>query len=113
MHLYDQFNYGSAPTEVKPVQQKPTQFQQQAADEEWDCQLKNDTVQGLAPKHTGIYDQWLAGYIQGIFYGPPVGHERNCTDWQGNPIIKQQFLYAHVEWRNGLLGWYPYYKKGN
>jgi lysozyme len=88
-----------------------TKFQQQAADEEWDCQLRNDTVQGFAPKGTGIYQQWLANYQQGIFYGPPVGHERNTVDWNGNPVVKQQFLYAHVEWRNGLLGWYP--AKGN
>jgi Negative regulator of beta-lactamase expression len=84
-----------------------TQFQQQAADEEWDCILKDNSEIGVAPKGTGIYQTWLADYQQGIFYGPPVGHERTGIDWNGNPIIKQQFQYAHVEWSHGLLGWYP------
>jgi hypothetical protein len=83
----------------KPVVTKPGKYQLEAALNEWNSV-------STTPTGTGIYEQWLADYINGVFHGPPVAHERNDVDWEGNPIVKQQFLYHHVEWSNGLLGWF-------
>jgi N-acetyl-anhydromuramyl-L-alanine amidase AmpD len=82
-----------------PKTTQPSQFQLQAALAEW------NSIR-TTPTGTGIYEQWLADYCQGIFRGPPLDHEYDTVDWEGKPIIKQQFLYCHVEWSNGLLGWY-------
>lgn len=101
-HAQDTFDYANAPGGFMPKQPtvtEPSQFQLQAALAEW------NSIR-TTPTGTGIYEQWLADYINGVFRGPPLDHEYSTIDWNGNPIIKQQFLYCHVEWSNGLLGWY-------
>lgn len=72
---------------------------EQAARDEWNAIT-------TVPTGSGIWDQWFADYQKGIFHGPAMSHEKSTVDWQGNPIIKQYFLYHHVEWNNGLVGWY-------
>lgn len=88
---------------------QPTANQIKAANDSWNSVLKN-TAAGPAPTGSGIYQQWLASLIDGIFYGPPLTHEYGSIDWNGNAIIVQEFAHARCEWRpgpgGGLLGWY-------
>ena len=84
---------------------KPSINQLTAALMRWNSVLKN-TVAGSAPTGSGIYQAWLADYIQGKYHGPPQSHEYDSVDWSGNPIIIQEFAYGWCEWINGAPNWY-------
>lgn len=43
------------------------------------------------PTGTGIYNDWLAQYQKGIVCGSPTSGEIHTVDWQGTPIILQEF----------------------
>jgi hypothetical protein len=57
---------------------------------------------------TGIYQAWVTALTQGKQYGPPVTPEYSSVDWDGNPIIVQEFAHARCEWRNGTAAWYSF-----
>jgi len=88
---------------TKPMQPNPNQ--QKAADDCWDSVLK-DTAVGLATKGSSIYQQWLAALIQGKQYGPPLTHEYDSVDWNGNHIVVQEFARARCEWDGSVARWY-------
>jgi hypothetical protein len=84
--------------------QPPTANQIKAANNRWNSVLKN-TVAGPAPTGSGIYNAWLADYTQSKFHGPPLTHEYDSVDWNGKPIIIQEFSYGWAEW-TGKVTWY-------
>jgi N-acetyl-anhydromuramyl-L-alanine amidase AmpD len=90
-----------------PVNNTPTAYQTQAANDSWNSVLKNMAA-GPAPTGTGIYNVWLSALINGTFYGPPITREYATIDWSGNAIVVQEFAHARCEWsiKNGLIGWY-------
>lgn len=47
---------------------------------------------------SGIHDAWLAHYEQGIVLGPPVGGEIKTVDWNGSPIVRQDFTQGWIEY---------------
>lgn len=49
------------------------------------------------PTDTGIYVAWLAAYEKGVVCGPPLGPEFATVDWSGNPIRRQEFAHAWIE----------------
>lgn len=54
---------------------------------------------GQAPPYTtGIALAWQARYRAGQFDGPPLSSEYDIFDWNGNPIIVQQFARRRYEW---------------
>lgn len=58
------------------------------------------------PLDTGIYQAWSEAKANGIMYGAPTNHEYSNIDWNGNPIICQNFGGAWAEWRNGVCKFY-------
>jgi|SRR5262245_14860466 len=90
----------------KPVPTKPNANQQKAADDCWDSFLKNIGTVGVAPKGSTIYQQWIAGYVSGAFYGPPLTHEYDSVDWNGGKIVAQEFAHARCEYSSGVVHWY-------
>jgi N-acetyl-anhydromuramyl-L-alanine amidase AmpD len=89
-----------------PVNTQPTANQMQAANDCWNSVLKS-TVAGPAPTGTGIYQAWLAALVNGVFYGPPITHEYDTVDWNGNAITVQEFAHARCEW-DGSASWYSF-----
>lgn len=45
----------------------------------------------IPPTGTGIYNAWLTDYKAGKFHGPVTSFERQGKDWNGNPIVIQDF----------------------
>lgn len=88
---------------VTPIQ--PTQNQLQAASDCWDSVLSHSSV-GVSPKGTGIYKAWLAALVSGKQYGPPITHEYASVNWDGVPIVVQEFAHARCEWLDGQASWY-------
>jgi N-acetyl-anhydromuramyl-L-alanine amidase AmpD len=59
------------------------------------------------PTGSGIYGCWLSDWItQGKQYGPPITHEYNSVNWDGSPIVVQEFAHARCEWVNNAPNWY-------
>jgi hypothetical protein len=98
--LYNYLKGGNKPMPPQP----PTANQIKAANNRWNSVLKN-TVAGPAPTGSGIYNAWLADYTQSKFHGPPLTHEYDSVDWNGKPIIIQEFSYGWAEW-TGKVTWY-------
>jgi N-acetyl-anhydromuramyl-L-alanine amidase AmpD len=88
----------------KPVQ-TPSTNQLKAMNDCWDSVLKN-MVQGPAPKNTSIFNDWCHNYINGEYYGPPLCHEYQSVDWNGNLIFVQEFARGRAEFSNGKVSWY-------
>lgn len=105
-HRGDGFSYGSAPsTPIAPVPvQVATENQLKAAIDAWKSVFL--TI-GTPPPvtGTGIYESWLANLITGKQFGPPLTHEYDSEDWDGNHIVVQEFAHARCEW-NGAPHWY-------
>ena len=59
--------------------------QQQQAENSWAA----NTVGARA--HTGIYNEWINFYMNGLNFGPPVTNEYETVDWGGNRRILQWF----------------------
>lgn len=63
---------------------------------------------------TGIALAWQQEYTAGHNWGPPTSYEYSevngvpLTDWEGNPIIQQNFMGGRCEWSNGKANWYPW-----
>jgi len=75
--------------------------QQAAADNLW-----NSTNLGLDMK-TGIGQSWLAHYVAGVFFGPPLTREYASVDWNGKPITQQVFQSGVANWVNSnMCLWY-------
>lgn len=60
------------------------------------------------PRNTGIHSSWVSAHIDhGFQFGPPLTREYHTTDWNGFPLIAQQFAGARCEWdHNGHANWY-------
>lgn len=90
------------PPVASPIASKwVSQWQEQAALQEW-----NSTAYlfpgGHAPSYTtGIALTWQERYRQGKFDGPPLTGEYAGHDWNGNAIVVQQFARRQYEWKNG------------
>lgn len=85
---------------VKQVATTPTANQQAALAKRWNAVTPN------VPIGTGIYGAWVLDYINGIYHGPPMSLEYSSIDWNGAPIVVQEFMYGWCEWRNGVPHWY-------
>jgi hypothetical protein len=83
----------------------PDQYQLKAMNDCWDCVLKN-MVPGVSPKGTEIYKDWQQNYLAGKFYGPPLTHEYASVNWQGQPIVVQEFARGRAEYSAGKVVWY-------
>lgn len=88
-----------------PVPTQPNPSQMKAAQDCWNSVLKNNAI-GPAPTGSTIYQQWLAAYISGVFYGPPLTHEYDSVDWNGGPLVAQEFAHARCEYVTGAVHWY-------
>ena len=61
---------------------------------------------------TGIALSWQEQYMNGVNYGPPTSYEYSAvngkpvTDWDGNPIIQQNFLGGRCEWSGNGAKWF-------
>ena len=85
---------------------QPTSVQLKEAQDCWDSFFKI-IGQTPPPTGTGIYQAWLSDWInQGKQYGPPITHEYDSNDWNGNYIVVQEFAHARCEWNNGVPSWY-------
>lgn len=81
-------------------QPPPEDFQLEAAKLEWNSILPD------TPMNTGIFGSWINGYRNGTSYGPPLCHEYHAKDWNGQPIVVQQFTRKRCEWSNGNAHWF-------
>ena len=86
---------------------EPTQYQLQAANDCWSSALKLSNG-GVPQIGTGIYQAWLQALIEGKQYGPPITHEYSSVDWDGNPIIVQEFAHVRCEWSGDHANWYSF-----
>lgn len=105
-HAGDIFEYGSVPTQ--PLQRSTlvaTPNQVRAANDCWCSALKLSNG-GVPQTGTGIYNAWLQALIQDRQYGPPITHEYASINWDGVPIIVQEFAHARCEWLDGQAHWY-------
>jgi len=89
----------------------PTAAQQKEFDDCWDSffgflKLGGGWNLNYPSKGTGIYHAWIAAWLAGHIYGPPLTYEYPSNDFRGNPIIVQEFAHARCEWRNGQARWY-------
>lgn len=94
-----------------------SEFQQSQAEATWNATTKGAAIGGNGAAHVGMFEAgqtpsyttgiakaWQHEYMNGHNYGPPVGYEyRECagkplTDWDGNPIVQQNFLGGRCEW---------------
>ncbi len=85
---------------------QPTASQLKEANECWNSFFKA-IGQPIPVGGTGIYQAWLSDWINhGKQYGPPITHEYDSNDWNGNKITVQQFAGARCEWVSGVPNWY-------
>lgn len=98
--LNDIFDYGTSPYNHPPTAFLPSPVQIDEANERWKSLVED------APIGTGIYNSWIDRWCQKMqVMGPPTGHERSGHNWQGKPIVYQQFLHATCEW-DGSAHWF-------
>jgi hypothetical protein len=85
---------------------QPTTDQLKEAQDCWNS-FFNVIGQNPPATGTGIYQAWLSDWINyGKQYGPPITHEYNSNDWNGNTIVVQEFAHARCEYRAGIPNWY-------
>lgn len=106
-HRGDPFNYGSAEAiNRNPVPaQVATDFQKRAALDCWDS-FAHAIGDPSFPTGTGIYQSWLEHLIKNQQFGPPITGEYESIDWDGNPIVVQEFARARAEWHGSYCKWY-------
>jgi hypothetical protein len=78
----------------------PTPAQLSALLRRWDAIRQDANIT------SGIGKSWVLDYINGIYHGPPMSLEYSSNDWNGTPIIVQEFMYSWCEWINGVPHWY-------
>lgn len=84
----------------------PSPAMQQAAKDFWNSTgFLFSTQKGIPPDNLGIGKSWYADYYKGIFHGPPMSYEYHTVNWQGQTIVKQNFLFGWCEW-DGSPHWY-------
>jgi hypothetical protein len=83
----------------------PTPSQLKAAKDCWNSFYKT-IAQTQPPTGTGIFNDWVARWIAGQQFGPPITGEYISNDWSGNPITVQEFAHARCEWVNNAPNWY-------
>ena len=80
---------------------------QAEADAVWNQTANDPPFNGTPPrKGTGIYTDWLRGYVNGHRFGSPTSQEYPLTDFNGNPMVAQNFGEATCYWRNDTPNWY-------
>jgi hypothetical protein len=57
---------------------------------------------------TGIYQDWYAQALKGVFYGPPISEELQGETWEGQTCIRQYFLGGYCEDIGGVHHWYRF-----
>lgn len=96
---------------LAPHSSGPNAYMEQAAHDEWNSffsQIKR-WVPGatLPPFDTGIASSWKNRlFTQDQHIGPPVTYEYQTVDWNGKPIVAQNFTDGRAEWDNGTCTWY-------
>jgi hypothetical protein len=71
-----------------------------------DCQFVLGSLYGIPPRNDaqgnerGIFKEWRSDLIAGKYRGVPLMNEQNGVDFNGVPIIRQQFSM-------GMAWWYP------
>lgn len=78
----------------------PSKAQQDSAVSEW------LSTGGNLPIKTGIGGAWQELVYTGKRPGPPISKEYQTVDWNGNPIVAQEFAHARCEWTNGKARWF-------
>ncbi len=63
------------------------------------------------PTGSAIFDSWLSFKIKGQNFGPPITWEYPNNNWNGDPIIQQDFAHASCEYNNGTSRWFD--SRGN
>lgn len=87
---------------VKEVPLSPLSvFQSKAFDIQWHSQIPT------LPLGTGIYNAWLTEKANGKPYSAPTSQEYHSIDWNGKPIVCQNFGSHWIEWRSD--GTYNFY----
>ncbi len=98
------WNYLSGGT--TPVSQQPTAQQDAEARLCW-ASFFVTIGQKPPATGTGIFTTWLSDWVNhGKQYGPPITHEYDSSDWNGNHIVCQEFAHARCEWSAGSATWY-------
>src|SRR6266849_1933258 len=93
------WNYLSGGT--TPVSQQPTAQQDAEARLCW-ASFFVTIGQKPPATGTGIFTTWLSDWVNhGKQYGPPITHEYDSSDWNGNHIVCQEFAHARCEWSAG------------
>lgn len=75
----------------------PDDFPQETQDC-WNSFLVGVLGKSPAPFTTGIANAWLAGWVAGKHYGPPLTYEYHSKNAQGRDIVVQEFAHARCEW---------------
>jgi hypothetical protein len=101
----DTFTYGGTPTPVPPPVFTPSANQRKAGVDQWIAPWLRWNLPS-PPTGSGIFNLWLGYLIRGHNLGPPLTWEYDTIDWQGNPIIAQEFARARCEWSNGAGKFY-------
>ncbi len=99
-----------APSIVTPSIVAPpreiTPFMKQAFENQWDSTAHLMPDGKPARRPTGIYSAWGQFQAQGRNFGPPVTPEYNTVDWNGGPLIAQEFSHVRAEYSNGTTKFY-------
>ena len=84
-----------------------TAAQQAEMDAIWQATKDLPQFAGTPPRTgTGIYNDWVRGYLMGKRFGPPTSNEFTLNDFSGAPMVAQTFGYAICYWRNNTPNWY-------
>ncbi len=107
------FNWGVRHSDDTPkpslmaFQERSANYMEQSIVDHWNSFFKQ--LQQLFPTQniqlprtgSGIYSAWHNLYVGGKQIGPATSYEYNSIDWQGNPIVCQDFGSWRCEWQNG------------
>lgn len=81
--------------------------QQAEMDAIWEQTKDLPQFAGTPPRTgTGIYEDWIRGYLMGHRFGSPTSNEFPLTDFSGNAMVAQNFENALCYWRNNAPHWY-------
>jgi|GEM_PF-1631322 len=95
-----------------PAIRKVTPNMSKSFEDQWDStahlmpKAKPEDPDVPARRPTGIYTEWMRFQAQGRNLGPPITPEYNSSDWNGKPIVAQEFTHVRAEYQNGVTKFY-------
>lgn len=98
---------GTPKPSLQAFQEGSANYMEQSINDHWNSFFRQ--LQQLFPTQniqlprtgTGIYSAWHNIYVGGKQLGPATSYEYNSIDWNGNPIVCQDFASWRCEWQNG------------